>query len=84
VCFVSLWDKLYVEPDFKDLIVSFEVLQNGNEVKSGKIEVKNTAQNRSIRFFQSWKSATSEYLAEYNQNITNATKSFVNRLIEEL
>ncbi len=78
------WDKLFVEPDLKDLIVSYKVLENGAEVKSGKISIKNNEQNKNLRFFQSWKSATSEYLARYNQDVTNMSRAFVNDLIGEL
>ncbi|WP_162944656.1 hypothetical protein [Flavisolibacter nicotianae] len=78
------WDKIYMEPDFKDLVVSYKVTGAGNAVKAGKITVKNPSQNKGIRFFQSWKSATSEYLADYNATMTAMTKSFVNQLIEEM
>jgi len=78
------WDKIFVQPDAKDLIVSYKVSQNGNEIKSGKISIKNTEQNKGVRFFQSWKSAISEYLALYNQDVTNMSKAFVTKLIEEL
>lgn len=82
--FVIHWDKVFVQPDFKDLIVSYKILQNGSEKKSGKLTIKNSEQNQGIRFFQSWKSATSEYLAQYNANITSMTKTFVNNLLQEL
>jgi hypothetical protein len=63
------WDKIYMEPDFKDLVVSYKLLQNDTTVKTGKISIKGDAHNKGIRFFQSWKSATSEYLVDYNTNI---------------
>lgn len=78
------WDKVSVQPDLKDLIVSYKVLQNDSVIKSGKISIKNNEQNKNLRFFQSWKSATSEYLTQYNDDITNMTKTFVNKLIQEL
>ncbi|MBC7873668.1 MAG: hypothetical protein H7Y01_06720 [Ferruginibacter sp.] len=84
VLYAISWDKLYVEPDLKDLVVSYKVLQNGSTVKSGKLSVKNNQQNQNIRYFQSWKSATSEYLATYNQDITNMTRLFVTNLVAEL
>lgn len=82
--FLFSWNKLYVEPDFKDLIVSYKLFQNDNTIKTGRITIKNSEQNRGIRFAQSWKSSTSEYLTSYNANITTMSKSFVNKLMEEL
>jgi hypothetical protein len=78
------WQKIYMEPDFKDLVVSYKVFQNDTTVKAGKISIKGDAHNKGLRFFQSWKSATSEYLADYNANINSMSKAFMNRLSEEL
>ena len=82
--FVIHWDKILVEPDFKDLVVSYKVLQNGTVVKTNSISVKNDEKSRGIRFAQSWKSSTSEYLSQYNADIINMSKSFVNKLLQEL
>lgn len=78
------WDKVYVELDPKQLIVTYKLLQNGAEVKTGRLSVNNPEKERGIRFFQSWKSATSEYLARYNLDMTAMAKTFVARLAEEL
>ena len=78
------WSKIYIQPDFKDLVVSYKLLQNSNVVKTGNITVKNTEENKNLRFFQSWKSATTEYLTDYNADVTRMTKSFVDRLMEEI
>jgi hypothetical protein len=78
------WDKIYMEPDFKDLVVSYKLLQNDTTVKTGKISIKGDAHNKGIRFFQSWKSATSEYLVDYNTNINTMSRAFMNQLAEEL
>ena len=78
------WDKISVQPDLKDLVVSYKVLQNGGVIKSGSISIKNNEKNKNVRFFQSWKSAISEYLTQYDNDISNMTKTFVNKLIQEL
>jgi len=78
------WAKIYIEPDKKDLVVTYRLTQADQLQKTGKITVKSTEQNKSIRYFQSWKSATSEYLADYNANLTAMTKTFVNQLTQEL
>jgi|SRR5687768_8042956 len=78
------WNRMYVEPDAKDLIVSYKVLQNGNQTKSGKITIRSKQQDQGIRFAQSWKSSTSEFLGRYNVDVADMSKNFVNKLIEEL
>jgi hypothetical protein len=84
VVYAFSWAKVFIEPDFKDLVVSYRLLQGDQPTKSGKITVKNTDKNKGIRFFQSWKSATTEYLNEYESNLTAMTRSFVNQLTQEL
>lgn len=78
------WAKIYIEPDAKDLVVDYKLLDADKEVKTGTITVKSTDKNRGIRYFQSWKSATSEYLDAYNANLSNMSKSFVTQLVQEL
>ena len=78
------WAKVYIEPDMKDLIVAYKLVGSDTAVKTGKITIKNTDKNKGLRFFQSWKSATSEYLAEYNAQFTNMTKTFVSQLTNEI
>jgi hypothetical protein len=78
------WDRLYTEADKKDLIVSYVVSDNGQPVKTGKISVPSKNNNAERRWFQSWKSAVSEHLGEYNVNITIMSRSFVTKLAEEI
>lgn len=77
------WEKVYIEPDKKDLIVTYKLV-GGEGDKTGKVTVKNTDKNVGLRYFQSWKSATSEYLSEYNAHFTTMTKNFVTQLTSEL
>jgi len=77
------WEKVYIEPDKKDLVVSYKLVGADGD-KSGTITVKNKDKNMGLRYFQSWKSATSEYLSEYNANFTTMTKDFVTQLTSEL
>jgi hypothetical protein len=84
VIYAFSWAKVYIEPDMNDLIVSYRLMDSKAGIKTGKISVKNTDKNKGLRFFQSWKSATSEYLSEYNANYTSMTKTFVSQLTNEL
>lgn len=83
VIYAFSWAKVYIQPDMKDLIVAYKVTGTEGD-KAGRITVKNTDKNKGFRFFQSWKSATSEYLSDYNSSFTGMTKTFVSQLTNEL
>jgi len=78
------WDKIYTEAAVADMIVSYKVLQNGVATKSGSITITNTDKNKKFRFLESWRTAISEYLDNYNQNVTTMSKDFVDQLAKEL
>ena len=84
VLYAINWEKVYREPETKDLVVSYKLVQTDNTVKTGKISIKNNAKINGLRFFQSWKSATREELADYDANVNKMSRDFVDRLIEEL
>lgn len=83
IVYAFSWVNVILEPDMNDLVVSYKVM-GGEENKAGKITIKNTDQVKGLRYFQSWKSATSEYLYDYNTNFTAMTNAFVKQLINEL
>ena len=78
------WDKVYIEPVVKDLVISYKLDENDKTIKSGKITVRNMQNNKSLRFFQSWKSAVSEQLTNYDSNVTVMSDQFVDKLMQEL
>lgn len=78
------WSKVYIEPDTKDLIVSYRLLQGDTTIKAGKITIKNNLHNQGLRMFQSWKSAVSEYVVAYDQEVAAMTKEFATKLSDEL
>ena len=84
VLLIIQWDKFYVEPDFKNIVVSYKLSQNGVETRSGKINIDSIQKNKPMGFFQSWKGATSEFLGRYNTYLTEMSRTIVNKLIDEL
>lgn len=78
------WQKVYIQPDSADLVVSYKLQQQDNFIKTGTITINNTSSNKGLRFFQSWKSATSEHITDYTANLIQMTKSFMNKLSDEL
>ena len=75
---------MYIERVVKDLVISYKLDENDKTIKSGKITVRNMQNNKSLRFFQSWKSAVSEQLTNYDSNVTVMSDQFVDKLMQEL
>lgn len=84
VLLIIQWDKVYIEPDKKDIIVSYKLLNKGVETRSGKITIDNIQKNKPWPLFQSWKRATTEFLGRYNADLTEMSRAIVNKIIEEL
>ena len=78
------WEKVYIEPQAADLVVSYKLYKDNNVLKNGTITIKNTEKNKGLRFFQSWKSAISEHLAEYDTNVSAMTQQLVDQLEQQL
>jgi len=84
VLLIISWDKYYVEPEPKEIVVSYKLLQNGMETRTGKITVDNIQKNKAMDPFQSWKKAMSAYLGRYYGDATDMSRTIVNKLMEEL
>jgi hypothetical protein len=84
VIYAIHWDKVYIEPEVKDLVVSYKLEESDKTIKTGKITIRDMENNKSLRFFQSWKSAVSEQLTNYDSNVTAMTNQFVDKLMQEL
>lgn len=78
------WEKVYIQPEAKDLVVSYKCYEDDHTIKTGKITVKNSMNDKGLRFFQSWKSAVAEELVDYGTNVTTMSNQFVNQLMEQL
>jgi hypothetical protein len=78
------WDKVSIQPETSDLVVSYKLLKDGEVIKNGEISVQNEEKNTRLGMFQSWKNATSAYIAAYNHDIDNMTRSFIDQLGMEL
>jgi len=84
VIYAFSWEKDRIRPDVRDLVVSYKYQLPDGTPKSGKITVKNTMQIENMRYLQSWRSAISEHLTEYNASIIAMTKSFASQLAKEI
>jgi hypothetical protein len=78
------WDNVYIKTENKDLVISYKVTNNDASVKSGVIQLAYADDKKRLGLFKSWKTATSEYLSQYDLNISTLAKQAADKLIKEL
>lgn len=79
------WDNLIVEPQRRDLVVSYKLLgQDGAEVKKGVIRIADRDAGIELKMFQSLKKKTGQYLDQYDAQLTAMSKAVVDKLLTEL
>lgn len=86
VFFYIGWEKVSLQPEIKDMVVSYKLLENDQVVKTGRITIQDNESDRRVGMFEftSWKRLTTSYIARYNHDITRMSRSFVNQLMKEL
>jgi hypothetical protein len=78
-------DYISVQPQIRDLTVSYRLLNaNNEEVKKGSVTIKDINTQINLKMFHSTKKMTWDYLEQYDANITSMSKRFVDRLAGEL
>lgn len=78
------WDNVYIKTENKELVLSYKVIENGIAVKNGVIQLDYADDKKRLGYFKSWKTATSEYLSQYDLNISALAKQAADKLIKEL
>ena len=78
------WDNVSIKATSMEMEVSYKLLKDNAAAKTGIISIPNFDDKRGIGMFTSWKTATSDYLDQYDQNITAISKLVVDKLVSEL
>jgi hypothetical protein len=78
------WDNVSIKAETADLVVSYKVLNNNAESKTGIITIPYYDDKKNLGMFTSWKKATSDYLDQYDANIISMSKLFVEKLMKEI
>ena len=77
-------NKLYYAPQKSDMEISYKLLKNNSQNKSGVLTIPDANKIQKIRFLQSAKKAAQEYMQQYDDNIKAMAKAAVDKLIAEL
>lgn len=78
------WDDVSIKASDMEMIVSYRVLKDHVETKKGIISIPNFDDKKSLGMFKNWKTATTEYLTQFDENISTMSKQVVDRLVKEL
>jgi hypothetical protein len=78
------WDDISIKAENIDMLVSYRVSKDNVETKRGIITIPYNNHKKNLGMFKSWKKATSEYLDQYDVNITSMSKLVVDELIKEI
>jgi len=85
IIYVFGWEKLNVQPQKQEMVVSYRELNPNNEVvKTGKVTVSDVNAEMSLKMFQSLKKLTWRYLDEYDANITAMSKKCMDKVSADL
>jgi hypothetical protein len=74
------WERVTLVPQTQDMVVAYTVLDSGAVVKQGEITVENKEHGRRLGYFESWKKATTTYIARYNHDIAEMARECVGQL----
>lgn len=78
------WDDVSMKASDMEMIVSYRVLKDNVETKKGIISIPNFDDKKPLGMFKNWKTATAEYLTQFDENISTMSKLVVDSLVREL
>jgi hypothetical protein len=78
------WDKVTIKGDEMNLSVSYKLSQSDSLLKTGQIILPPIDNKRTIGMYASWKTAMSDFLDQYDTNLSTMSKALVANLLKEL
>jgi hypothetical protein len=84
VVYVFGWDVLTFRPQNAELVVSYKITNENGAVQNGIVTVPNSDKILHLRFLQSLKKATGQYLDQYNESIKAMSKVAVDKILTDV
>ena len=78
------WSQIYIAPERQDLVITYRLTKDNATTKTGSITVTDPSKNINLKFLQSARKMTFNYLDEYDNIVRDMGKSFVEKLITQL
>lgn len=78
------WEKIYIAPENADVAISYKLTKDNGETKSGVINIADRNKIKQKKYLQRLKTATQDYLAQYDENIRSMAKTAVDKVLLDL
>ena len=78
------WEKIYLLPENADMAISYKLIKDNGEIKNGVINIADPNKLKQKKYFQKMKTATQDYLAQYDENIRSMAKTAVDKVMVDL
>ena len=78
------WDQIFMDPQKQDMVVSYRLMKDNVETKTGTITVSDRNKALNVKVLRSVKKTFWEYLDQYNSNVQGMSKEVIDKLIAEL
>ena len=78
------WDNVSMKALDMEMTVSYRVFKDNIETKKGTVSIPNFDDKKPLGMFKNWKTATGEYLTQFDENISTMSKLVVDKLVAEL
>jgi hypothetical protein len=79
------WERIYLLPQNQEMVLTYKITGEGaGNSKIGTITIPDPNTLKGTRYFQSVKSATREYLTQYDEHIKTMAKTAVDELMKDL
>ena len=84
VGYAFAWDVVSIKATDMEMKVSYRLLKDNMEIKKGIISLPGFDDKKPLGMFKNWKTATNEYLSQFDDNITTMSKLVVDKIMLEL
>lgn len=78
------WDNISMSSTDMEIAITYKVIDNNNELKTGKITIPNFDDKKTLPMFKNLNKALKEYLIQFDENITSISKLVADKLVSEL
>lgn len=78
------WEKIYILPEKADMSIAYTLTKDNKEIKTGVINIADPNEIKEKTYFKKMKTATIEYLTQYEENIKSMAKYAVDKILVEL
>lgn len=78
------WGRVFINPQKQDITIGYRILKDKVETKKGAITVADPSKPLDLKFLQSVKKMTWNYLDEYDNIIKDMSRQFVDKLLLEI